>query len=674
MQVSDINLGAEKENTNNRKSKEFESYCAAVCVCYEILLDVLEGSMDRAATSSPTRTLISSQEIKTEIEVKYTDNDVKKLNEKIEVVRADDKGESEYEEKGTKEGLGRDSQEKKEEEEKKEKEKEKKEEEVVQEDDKGEEFKVGKKEGLEVEDEIVVGAEGGGGGGGGEGGGGGGGGGVGEGEIGGGQRGGGGGGEGVGEEGGKESVEVYKKDDDVFYIKMNKASKREDCDENVIIPTVRQLLTVRTDGNWDQDSGTSRKIVPLNSMDLGSAFTQVTDLSILPCKTETSPSDGANQRREMGKGEKEKSKESTSRTNEEHLQVSKLDVNEIRVLQGREEHSITKEDKGGSVKSKFELEKEGDGGMEVDVISEVSVRGDRYQQADGDMEVLGVGSKKVDDASSLVLSVSLPSNRHDTTCEYDESTPSPLSPETPFIPFIPTIATATSTVTSTSASTTSTLIPTILSASLPLRTTVPPVVSTLPTSHSPSYPVTPFVPVLAISADALPLYDRISVPILSPILIPASLLTPVLALFPAPKINPVPVSVPASALAPVPSTVPTPIPAPALTPVPSTVPVPVPTPISSPTPALAPVPVPTLVPTSISVPVLVPALAPVLVSASLLLPVPVPASALAPAPSTISGPKATGIANITVPIPELDPVPASVPVQTTDFLPITPKL
>ena len=59
--MSDINLGAERENINNRKSIEFESYCAAVCVCYELLLDVLEGSMDLAA-SSPPRTKISSQE------------------------------------------------------------------------------------------------------------------------------------------------------------------------------------------------------------------------------------------------------------------------------------------------------------------------------------------------------------------------------------------------------------------------------------------------------------------------------------------------------------------------------------------------------------------------------------------------------------------------------------
>ena len=137
--MSDVNLGAERENTNNRKSQEFESYCAAVCVCYEILLDVLEGSMDQAATS-PIRTLISCQEIKTEIGLKYTDNDVEKLNENIEVEKADDKGDTEYEEKGIKKGLGRVSQAKEEIEK------------VGQEED---------KEGVEVKvEEVVVGKDG----------------------------------------------------------------------------------------------------------------------------------------------------------------------------------------------------------------------------------------------------------------------------------------------------------------------------------------------------------------------------------------------------------------------------------------------------------------------------------------------------------------------------------
>ena len=379
-------------------------------------------------------------------------------------------------------------------------------------------------------------------------------------------------------------------------------------------------------------------------MDLGSAFTQVTDLSILPWKTETSPSDGANQRKGIEEEEEEKSKPFTASIEKEHLQVSKLDVNDIRVFQGKEEHSITKEDIEGSLKSKFELEKESVEG--IDRISEININGDRHQEGNGDIEVLGVGSKKIDDASSLVLSVSLPSNRHDTACEYDVSTPSPLSPETPFIPSIPTTICATAT--STSTSTTSMLIPTLLSASVPLRTTVPSVVSTLPAPLPPSYPVTPFVPVLAISADSLSLYDRISVPILSPVLIPASVPTPVLAPFPALKINPVS----------------TPVPTPALVPVPSTIPVPTP----APTPVPTPPPIPALAP----VPCTAPAPAPVLASASLLPPVLDPAFELAPVPNTTSDPGSTVITNITVPIPELDLAP--VPDQATDFLPLTPKL
>jgi hypothetical protein len=50
--VSDINLSTERENLNNKKQKEFKTFCASVCICYETLLDIVEGAIDMSTTTS----------------------------------------------------------------------------------------------------------------------------------------------------------------------------------------------------------------------------------------------------------------------------------------------------------------------------------------------------------------------------------------------------------------------------------------------------------------------------------------------------------------------------------------------------------------------------------------------------------------------------------------------
>jgi hypothetical protein len=50
--VSDINLSTERENLNNKKQKEFKTFCASVCICYEALLDIVEAAIDMSTTAS----------------------------------------------------------------------------------------------------------------------------------------------------------------------------------------------------------------------------------------------------------------------------------------------------------------------------------------------------------------------------------------------------------------------------------------------------------------------------------------------------------------------------------------------------------------------------------------------------------------------------------------------
>ena len=47
--VSDLNLSAERENLNLKKQNEFRSFCTSVSICYEIILDVVEHSLQLAA-------------------------------------------------------------------------------------------------------------------------------------------------------------------------------------------------------------------------------------------------------------------------------------------------------------------------------------------------------------------------------------------------------------------------------------------------------------------------------------------------------------------------------------------------------------------------------------------------------------------------------------------------
>ena len=52
--MSDINQNTERESLNSKKLKEFRKFCASVCVCYELLLDLVEESMDLATMESAT--------------------------------------------------------------------------------------------------------------------------------------------------------------------------------------------------------------------------------------------------------------------------------------------------------------------------------------------------------------------------------------------------------------------------------------------------------------------------------------------------------------------------------------------------------------------------------------------------------------------------------------------